>query len=284
MIAVPVPDTPARENTVERTRTARRRRRGLTIGGLAVVIAAAVLATTLLLGRGPSQTPPPSEPPSDPAPAPEAGSWDMAAQTALATRPMLALPEPAALPHTLSPDTAGPPITLPAPTQRAGRWVPGGFPNTREGALAQLAALTTAGFAGADPQTYAAAYESVALPGAPDPQQARLTTDLRRFRARAGLPATGTVPDLTVTYQPTHGLIKGTTDGGRYAVVCVLGELTVSRQGRSVSGGAGDCQALRYVDGDWRISPGAAAAPAPLAWPGSAESVAAGYREVQGNA
>jgi len=277
MSAMPVQDTATPEDTVTRTRTARRR--SLAIGGIVVVVAA-VLAVTLMLMHGPA-TAPPSERPSDPAPAPETGGWDVTAQSALATRRMLALPESAALPHALSPDPAGPPITLPRPMQRAGRWVPGGFPGTPEGALAQLAELTTAGFAGAEPQTYAQAYESVALPGGPEAQRTRLTTDLQRFRARAGLPASGTVPNLTVRYEPTHGLIKGTTDGGRFAVVCVLGELTIAREGRSVSGGAGDCQAMRYVDGDWRISPGPAAAPAPLAWPGSAEAIATGYRAVR---
>ena len=265
--------------------TQRRRRAGLTLGGSALIALLLLVALLVfLLGRGlaPDQTAPaaPATPDGAAVPPPDAGGWDVAAETALATQPMLQLPESAAQPHALSTAKAGPPITLPQPTQTSGRWIPGGFPATPEGALGQLAALTTAGFVGGDPQVYAQAYQSIALPGAPDPQRARLTTDLQRFRALAGLPATGVVNALTVTFQPLQGLLKGTTDGGRYAVVCVLGELTVAANGRSVTGGGGDCQALRYVGGNWGIAPGAAAASAPLAWPGSAEADAAGYRAV----
>lgn len=255
----------------------RRGRVGLSLGALVILALAVVLVATAVLAGHHAAPPPPA--PVNP-PAPDTG-WDVAAETALAAAAMLALPESAALPHALSADSAGPPITLPKPTQTAGRWAPGGFAPTPEGALAQLAALTVAGLAGADPQTYAGAYRSIALPGAPDPQRARLTTDLQRFRARAGLPETGAVAQLSVDYRPVEGQIKGTTDDGRYVVACVLGELTIGADGQSVSGGAGDCQALRYVGGNWGISPGAPAAPAPLAWPGSAEAAAAGYRELR---
>jgi hypothetical protein len=83
-----------------------------------------------------------------------------------------------------------------------------------------------------------------------------------------------------VTYQVTHGLVKGSTDTGRYAVVCVLGELAVGYQGRAISAGVGDCQAMRWTGTDWRISPGVLAAPASSAWPGSADAVTAGYQEL----
>lgn len=264
----------------------RRRRAGLVLGGsavLAVAVVAVLVAVLIGQGRAPDDAAPAA--PGSPGapvvvPLPDAGGWDVAAETALATKPMLELPDAASQPHALSDATTGPPIAMPEPTQTAGRWVPGGFPVTPEGALGQLAALTVAGFAGGDPQVYAKAYASIALPGAPDPQRARLTMDLQRFRAQAGLPETGPVPALSVTYEPMQGLIKGTTDGGRYAVVCILGQLTIAANGQSVSGGGGDCQALRFVNGNWGISPGAAAAPAPLAWPGTAEAAAAGYRTV----
>jgi len=212
---------------------------------------------------------------------PAAGGWDVAAETAIATAPMVALPDSAVLPHALASTSAGELLRLPAATQTVGRWVPGGFPDTPEGALAQLAALTTAGFAGLDPQTYIQAYTSVAWPGAPDPAHARLATDMQRFLAQTGLAATGAAPQLTVTYQPAQGLIKGTADHGQYVVACVLGDLIIEANAQNVSSGAGDCQALRFENGNWGISPGAAAAPAPLAWPGTAEAVAAGYRAVR---
>ena len=90
------------------------------------------------------------------------------------------------------------------------------------------------------------------------------------IRARSGLPATGAVPGLTFTWTPGGGLIKGSTDRGRYVVACVIGQLDSGANGQILSTGAGDCQALRFVDGQWWISPGAAAVAAPLAWPAAA--------------
>ncbi|MHA6797526.1 hypothetical protein ACVGVM_29060 (plasmid) [Pseudonocardia bannensis] len=271
------------ENLGVRAAGPARRRAVLILGGIAAVTVLVVVAlVALLLGRGGSELPP-AAPPSEPvAQAPAAGDdgWDVAAQTELATRAMLELPEAASQPHGLTRDTAGPPLALPAAGVTSGRWVPGGFPATPEGALAQLAALTEAGLSGGDPQAYRQAYESVALPGAPAADTTVMYRNLQQLRAGAGLPRTGAVAGLALTYRTTSGLIKGTTHAGRYAVVCVLGEYSAQHQGRAVAGGFGDCQAMRHVDGEWRISPGAAAAKAPNAWPGTAEAVAAGYRDV----
>lgn len=261
---------------------AARRRAGLVLGGIAALILLVIVAVVaFLLGQGgdPAPVPAPGDPAAQP-PAASDGGWDVAAETALATRPMLELPDSASQPHNLSTDTAGPPIELPSPGVTSGRLVAGGFPDTPEGALAQLAALTEAALAGGDPAAYRQAYESVALPGAPAADSTVWFRNLQQLRAGAGLPRTGAVAGLDLRYRTTSGLIKGTTDGGRYAVVCVLGDYTAQYQGRSLSGGFGDCQAFRHVDGEWRISPGAAAAKAPSAWPGTAEAVAAGYRDL----
>lgn len=265
----------------------RRRRAGLTLGGFAVIAVVVLVALVVwLLGRGLAPDQPTPALPLAPggaapgAPAPDSGGWDVTAETALATAPMVQFPESAALPHALTTDTAGPPLALPPPGPNRPGVVAGGFPSTAEGAVAQLAALTEVGLSGGDPQGYALAYRSIALPGAPAAETTGAYTGLENTRSRAGLPASGVVPNLVFDFKTTDGLIKGTTDGGRYAVVCVLGELTAGINGQSISGGAADCQAMRYVNGDWRISPGAPATRAPTAWPGTAEAVRAGYRAV----
>ena len=61
----------------------------------------------------------------------------------------------------------------------------------------------------------------------------------------------------------------------------MLGELTTGRNGQLITAGTADCQALRWVGDNWRISPGALAARAPVVWPGSAEAVQAGYRDLR---
>lgn len=200
---------------------------------------------------------------------PSGNDWNTTAETALATQPMLALPPQDAQPHAITSRTAGPSIKLPQSSTLSAA-----------GALAQLKALDENAMAGGDPDVYARAYRQDSLPGAPDPRSTGLSSVLVSFRAAGGLPDTGPATGLSVTYQVVEGLIKGTEDGGRFAVVCVLGELTVQDRGQTVAAGVGDCQALRWTGTEWRISPGALAAPAPCAWPGSVESVEAGYREL----
>ena len=260
-----------------------RRRAGLTL--LGIIAAVAVLITGLAAmviahyATGPSSAPAtspelaPTSPPGD-------ENWAVAAQEALATRPMLQLPPQAAQPQVMTTHTAGPAITLPQPTLTVGRWIPGGFPATAQGALAQLKALDETGMTGGDPLVYARAYRELSLPGAPDPGSTGLSSVLTSFRSGAGFAGTGIVAGLGVTYQVTHGLVKGSTDAGRYTVVCVLGQLSAGYQGRTVSAGVGDCQAMRWTGDGWRISAGALAAPASCAWPGSADAVKAGYREL----
>ena len=258
-------------------RASRRRAAVILTAAAAVVLALVVGLVAVLLPSTPTAAPLPGPAPA----APDAGGdgWDLAAQTELATRPMPSLPDGAALPQPLSADSAGPPLRLPSPNSRDGL-VPRGFPPTAEGALAQLAALTAAGLVNADPGAYAAAYTAVAAPGAPAVEATPLHRGLVEIRARSGLRTTGAVPGLTFSWTPGGGLIKGSTDRGRYVVACVIGQLDSGAHGQILSTGAGDCQALRYVDGQWWISPGAAAAPAPLAWPGSAAAAQAGYRAV----
>jgi hypothetical protein len=281
-----------------------RRRAVLMVGGIgAVAFVLPGLMLVVLLGIADDPLPPPDREVQPVGPSPPAAAvdraggghadgslpsgaavgeeWDVAAQTELATRPMLQLPEAAALPHELTDDVAGPPITLPPPGVTAAV-VPMGFPPTVEGAVAQLAALTRVGLEGGDPAGYRLAYESLTLPGAPAVEDARLYRDLRRVRAGVvGLPATGAVVGMTFTWTPTSALVKGVSDGDRFAVVCVLGELVAGINGQAIASGAGDCQAFRWVGDQWWISPGAAAAPATLAWPGSAEAARAGYRAVR---
>ncbi|MET8848629.1 hypothetical protein [Amycolatopsis sp. NPDC004625] len=226
-----------------------------------------------------------TKPPASPTTTPLPGAAPMRTSTAavdeataLATRPMLALPPEAALPHELTTATAGPPITVPRPAPMADRVISDEFPATAEGALGWLTDFNETALRGGDPATYVRAYTESELPHAPSPQGSGPLALLTSFRERAGIHPGETMPGLTVTYEVTQGLIKGTADGGRFAVVCTLGQLDFGYQGRATSMGIGDCQALRWTGSAWRIAPGSRAAYASCAWPGSSESVVAGYR------
>ncbi|GLY43025.1 hypothetical protein Amsp01_090480 [Amycolatopsis sp. NBRC 101858] len=191
---------------------------------------------------------------------------------------MLTLPPEAALPHELTTATAGPPITVPRPAPIATRWISDGFPATPEGALGWLTVLNETALRGGDPATYLRAYDESALPHAPAPQGSGLYALLSSFRDRADIRPAEIKAGLAVTYEVTQGLIKGTADGGRFVVACTLGQLSFDYQSRTTSMGIGDCQALRWTGTAWRIAPGSRAAYATCAWPGSIESVTAGYR------
>ncbi len=278
----------------ERKRAARRLVIGAVIAFVVIFALAAVVAVALNGDNGgesgaPAAAAPVAEGTGTPAPTTTTGSqpspagWDVAAENALAARPMVQFSVEAAQPHNLATHSAGPPIALPASTVRTGP-VPQGFPHTPEGALAQLKALDEAGMVGLDPAAYTLAYQQLALPGAPDVANVGLVQVAASARLAGGAEPTGPLTGLTSTFQVDAGLIKGVADGGNFVVPCVLGELSVISPKSTARAGVGDCQALRWVDGTWRISPTSLPNNAPSAWPGTEEAVTAGYRGVSGNA
>ncbi len=269
------------EGAHENTRARRRAR--ISLAGLAVLAAIALILIATAIAHFVTDTGQ-NTPIIPTAPAVETTSpWPGAVtseEQALAVRAMVALPAQAAQPQVLTTATAGPAIAVPAPSVSAGEWIPGGFPATPEGALGQLKVLDATALSAADPQVYADAFRQLSLAGAPDPGSTGLVRLLQTMRARADFPANGPVPDLTATYAVTHGQIKGTASGGRYVVVCVLGEFAVTVKGQTIVAGVGDCQAMRWNGVAWRIAPGPLAAAAPSAWPGTADAARAGYREL----
>ncbi len=265
--------------STESPRARTRTRRLIILVVLLVVVVAVVLVARQATAppSSPTAATPPGAAPS-PTPTPTAPVDEA---TALATRHMLTLPPEAALPHELTTATAGPPITVPRAAPIANRVISDGFPATAEGALGWLTDFNETALRGGDPATYLRAYTESALPHAPSPQGSGPLALLASFRDEAGIRPGELKAGLTVTYEVTQGLIKGTADQSRFAVVCTLGQLSFDYQGQSTTMGIGDCQALRWTGTAWRIAPGARAAYAASAWPGSAESVAAGYRPLQ---
>ncbi|OLM28404.1 hypothetical protein Ae717Ps2_6463c [Pseudonocardia sp. Ae717_Ps2] len=263
------------------------RRRGYVIaagvGALAVLLAAGLVYTIAgwLGGRDDEPAPVPAPPPV--AAGVETREW--ASEQELADAPMLALPDAAGQPHTLTTETAGPPITLPAPGRVVGVPFPDSFPATPEGAIAQLVAMSAAGMLGGDPADYARAHDSITeAADAPRGNRALFSVVLTNFRKNAGLPAHGPKPGLSVSWVPRAAQIKGTV-GDRFVVACVLGEFVADYYGRVASAGMGDCQSMRRVqvaDGSeqWRIARAMRPEQAPSPWPGTAEAVAAGYRDL----
>ncbi|MEU6131359.1 hypothetical protein ABZ805_19470 [Saccharopolyspora sp. NPDC047091] len=259
-----------------------RRRAG---AGLAAVVLGAlalvVVLAALIVARATTPAPAPAKP-DEPVTAEPVDLGGVAPSVLeLVTRPMPVLPAQAVRPQPLSTGSAGPPITLPPAHPVRGSWIPGGVPGTARGALAQLAALDEAALRGADPDLYARGFTELAEPGAPGVAETGLHSLLRSLRMSAGMPPVGPVPGMLADFQPTHGQIKGTAEGGRLVVACVLGQFSVDHRGQTVTAGIGDCQAMRWNGHRWRIAATPPAAPAPSAWPGSDASVSVGYRELR---
>lgn len=261
-------------------------KRALTL--VAVVVLSIVVGLVWAASQRPAGEPAPAPtvpPPGGPA-APGAvagpsapGSWDTAAEAALATRPMPRFPDSAALPQTLAP--AGlPVIAVPTATRVNPVGVREGFPATPEGAIGQLAALEIVALADINPTTYNDAYRSISLPGAPDPALTPLGSQVAVLYDGVVVAGSQATP-LVSRWQLAGAQVKGVTDGGRSVTVCVAGELQVAQANTSETG-TGDCQSMRFTGADWRIAPGPAAAPAPITWPGSPAFVRAGYHPTDG--
>lgn len=269
--------------TEERTRAAQAR---LRLGLVVAVVVGVLIAAGLVWSH--RVTAPPTAPtatPVDTLPGGPAGGvggsgdWDVAAESAIAAAPMLAFPDAAALPQTLGTRSAGPPIAVPA-ARGQGPIVDEGFPPTPEGAIGQLAALDVAAFKDLNPQTYADAYRSITLPGAPDPAATPAGQEIATVYNATVASASDPAP-IVSRWQLAGAQIKGSADGGAFVVACVLGELQAVKS-NTVVAGAGDCQGLRWTGAQWRIAPGPAPAKAPDTWPGTDEFARAGYRATLG--
>lgn len=194
-------------------------------------------------------------------------------QDGLAAKAMTQLPASAAFPQPLAQTTAGPPISLPAPTSTSGL-VPTGFPRSPQGALAQLAAIDARALGDLTPARVAQVHQWAAAPGAVPVSEWTPFVAASATLAAAGLTDGSTA--LESTFTPVAGQIKGTV-GNDFVVACVLGEWQVSYRTTSRAGAA-DCQRMVWTGGRWRIGAGDQPAYAPSAWPGSADAVRAGWR------
>ncbi len=191
----------------------------------------------------------------------------------LAARPMLQLAPSAARPQPLVVETAGPPIPLPRALDTT-TLVPTGFPQTPEGALAQLAAIDSMAMRDLSPVQLRRVHEWATAPGAVPVEKWTPFVAASAALEAAGAPE-GDL-ELSSTFTPVAGQIKGSL-GDDFTVVCVLGEWQVSYRDTSRAG-AGDCQRMKWSDGRWWIGEGDQPAYAPSAWPGSADAVRAGWR------
>ena len=247
---------------------------------VAVVVVALAIGLVYLVTGGDSRSTAPGAT-ATPASSPTSAGVDNAsAEDELANRPMLTLPISAAQPQPVVSDVAGPPIEVPASTSKivpGGPPVPTGFPHTPEGALGQLAAIDEAALSTTDLGRVHEVYAWSALSGAVDEDQWSPHYAIATLIDRLG--GTAKAMQAHATFQVVEGQIKGTV-GPNFVVACVLGEMDVTAVS-SARAGIGDCQRMVWHEGRWRIGSGSQPAYAPSAWPGSADAVRAGWRELE---
>jgi hypothetical protein len=253
-------------------------------GGIGVLAGLIYLVAVILVGGGTDASPAQAKPlptsTSSTAPAraqaqdPNALRWS---EDALAAKPMLQLLPSAAQPQPLVAAAAGPPIRLPAATVHT-ELVLTGFPRTAEGAVAQLAAVDEAALKNLSRAQLQLVYAWAVIPGGFSLDDWNMSVGVNAGLRGAGL--TDSTPELQVSYTVTQAQVKGTLDGGDFVVACVLGEIDGNYR-NSARAGVGDCQRMVWGAGRWRIGPGLQPAYAPSAWPGSSDSVRAGWRETQ---
>ena len=164
------------------------------------------------------------------------------------------------------------------PTATNGRGPAGvatGFPQTPEGAVAQLAAIEQAVLEAMSLPLTRDVHAAWTLPGAAGFEQWELTENVRAF-LRSGQQG-GQEKDVTTTVSatPAMAMVKG-TDGPDWVVACVLLDIQASIR-TDARMGYGHCSRMQWSDGRWQVAPGAAPAKAPSAWPGSVAAIEAGW-------
>ena len=211
-----------------------------------------------------------------------AGSADPRDQ--IAQRPMASAPPDASRPGPLTtrPFDA---LVLPGADRLGAADVSTGFPQTQEGALAQLVAIDQAALQSASVPGAQAVIRAWAMPGGPTAESWSGVRAIAEMLAAAGLPASGS-PSLTVSATPAMGLVKGAVGTG-YVVACVdfVVTATVTTTARIA---AADCQRMVWTEhggsdggeGRWMVGPGLEPAQPPSLWPGTEAAHSAGYLEL----
>lgn len=193
----------------------------------------------------------------------------------IATGPMLVVDDPTAYREGKITAVAPETIQIPAASSTGPLGVTTGYPQTQEGAVAQLAAIDTVVLqAMSVPGTHEVYRQWGTGTGAPE--QWVMTANVTDFLTAARQSGQEKETGLAVTVTPAAGQIKG-ADGGDWVLACVLlGIRAVLVQEAQVA--YGHCEAMTWQQDRWLIDTTAQVATAPSTWPGTDLAARAGWR------
>lgn len=177
----------------------------------------------------------------------------------------------------LSTRDPGTPIVLP-PSGGIGAWgVETGYPQTPQGALAQLAAIDVAVLRSASLAGVRAVLREWAAACGPSPRSGSWVKEMASLLESIGVATDGTAR-LDIRAIPRMGLIKGSV-GTDFVVACVNFTIDVTFGGTSRTVGV-DCQRMVWSGGRWLIGPGQEPAKARAVWPDTDAAIDAGFEDL----
>lgn len=254
---------------------------------LAILAGALVAGLVLLAGLGlfiwqvladePPQTPATQEAAASPivleeASLPQAGQ---VRRELIADAPMLTVDDPRAYREGQVATTVVEPLAIPSPTGTGPLGILTGYPQTPEGALAQLAAIDVAVIRGMSVPATHEIYRSWST-GEADPATWVMTGNVTDFLTAAQQSGQAKEAGLVVTATPVAGQVKG-ADGDDWVVACVLLDVR-ARLVEEARVAYGHCEAMTWQDDRWLIDPTHPVSPAPSTWPGTDLAAQAGWR------
>lgn len=165
-------------------------------------------------------------------------------------------------------------IEIPAATRTGPGGVPTGFPQSPQGAVAQLAAIDLVVLRSMSVPVTVEVHDQWSTGG--QAQEWVMTQNVTAFLSAAGQAGQAKGGGLSIVATPAAGQVKG-SDGPDWVLACVLLDVkaSLSHEARMAYG---HCEAMTWQEDRWVIESGADVAPAPSTWPGTDLAAKAGWR------
>lgn len=163
-------------------------------------------------------------------------------------------------------------LVVDPPTDTGKAHVSTGFPHSKAGAVAQLAAIEVATLIPMSIPNAKDVFTAWSEPGASF-RNWELAAAIRSFQVASK--AGDGDRDTVVTATPVGAQVKG-SDGPDWVLACVQLDMTI-KVAKEARFGYGHCSRMQWSGGRWLIGSGTPPTQAPSTWPGSQRSVDAGW-------